>query len=511
MSTDPAIASGEAQPPIPPAPPAHSDQPNWAAYTRFAVIAAVAGWALFAVVGFLNMGAASSHASDANAKFEKAKADSSSKPDDIAHAADENKHAADEVRDAKSRFMTAYLSGYTYWLSLPLGAMALLMIRYVAKTSWGLLLTRPLEAATRTLPLTVVLFLPLAASVAFKDHDTHEAPLSPYWWSNPAHAPTEEVGHAPTDNPGDKRKQAEKLGKIHMNKEIHARVEAERKERDEGIYGFLSAPGYIGVSAVIFLIWGAMIFFLNKWGKETSDATDPRVVDRGLIKLQNISGPGLIVFAITTTAAATLWVMSVEPGWSSTMFPVIFAVNTFLTTLTFSVALFLTVAGRPPFAKFMRPKFQLDMATLMLVFTLFWSYTSFSQFMLVWIGNLPEEIPFFLKRSSHTWWWYVSAALVALHFALPFVLLLFRGIKLHPVRLRVVAFYLMAICAVDVIWWVAPSAPEHGSFPAWLMDVGAVFGVGGVWLLFWVYQMKQRPIFPDNQAFLLPEGHTHGH
>jgi hypothetical protein len=74
-----------------------------------------------------------------------------------------------------------------------------------------------------------------------------------------------------------------------------------------------------------------------------------------------------------------------------------------------------------------------------------------------------------------------------------------------------VAFYLMVICAVDVIWWIAPSAPEHGHVPAVLMDVGAVLGVGGVWLLFWVYQMKQRPIFPDNQAFLLPEGHAHGH
>ena len=492
MSTDPAVVSGEAQPPIPPAPPTHATHPDWAAYSRVGVIAAVVGWALYAVVGFLNLGAAEGDAA---------------------------KH------DAVSRFFTAYLSGYVYWLSLPLGGLALLMIRYVAKTSWGLLLTRPLEAATRTLPLTVVFFLPLAAAVAYKDHATHDAPLSPYWWSHTHHEEDhgghdEHDGHDHKgkdadhdhDHPINKnRDKAEALGKRMMAKAIHDQHEAEHKEREENIYGFLSVPGFMVVSAICFLVWGILIFFLNKWGQETSDATDPRVVDRGLEKLQNISGPGLILFAISVTAAATLWVMSLEPGWSSTMFPVIFAVNTFLTTMTFSVALFLTLAGRPPFVKFMRPKFQLDMATLTLVFTLFWSYTSFSQFMLVWIGNLPEEIPFYLKRSNHTGWWYVSAALVALHFALPFLLLLFRNIKLHPVRLRAVCFYLMAICAVDVIWWVAPSAPEHGHFPAWLMDVGAVLGVGGVWLLFWVYQMKKRPIFPDNQAFLLPEGHTHGH
>ena len=485
MSVDPAVASGEAVPP----PPEYTDQPNWGAYNRVAVVAAVAGWALYAVVGFMNLGAA---------------------------------EGADAEREATARFMVAYLSGYTYWLSLPLGALALLMIRYVAKTSWGLLLTRPLEAASRTLPLVVVFFLPLAAAVAYKNHDTHVAPLSPYWWSNPAHAPMGEVpvhaiqGEAkPDPEAGDRplnknRDKTEVLGKRMMSRAIVEQHEAERQEREEGIYGFLSLPGFMLVSAIVFTVWGVLIFFLNKWGKETSDATDPRVVDRGLEKLQNISGPGLILFAISVTAAATLWVMSLEPGWSSTMFPVIFAVNTFLVAMTFSLALFLTVAGRPPFAKFMRPKFQLDMATLTLVFTLFWSYTSFSQFMLVWIGNLPEEIPFFLKRSSHTWWWYVSAGLVALHFALPFLLLLFRGIKLHPVRLRAVAFYLMAICAVDVIWWIAPSAPQH-DFPACLMDVGAVLGVGGIWLLYFVYQMKRRPIFPDNQAFLLPEGHTHEH
>ncbi|MDY3556554.1 hypothetical protein R5W24_005720 [Gemmata sp. JC717] len=499
MSTHPAAPHGTGH-----AAPAHTDQPNWSAYTRTGVILAVVGWAVFAIAGFLNLGAA---------------------------------EGVEAKHDAKARFFVAYLSGYTYWLSLPIGALALLMIRYVAKTSWGLLLTRPLEAATRTLPLLVLFFLPIAAAVAFKNHETHEAPLSPYWWSNPfhahddhgadaghddhAHAKAEE--HAKGDDHAQKdggheinknREKTEVLGKRMLQKAVEVQKAAERKEREEGIYGFTSVPGFMITSAVCFTVWGVLIFFLNRWGKETSDATDPSRVDAGLEKLKNISSIGLVLYAIINTAACTMWVMSLEPGWSSTMFPVIFTVNTFLTTFAFCLALFLLIADRPPFKGFMRPKFQLDMATLMLVFTLFWSYTSFSQFMLIWIGNLPEEIPFYLKRSNESgdrsFWWYVSAALIALHFALPFLLLLFRGIKLHPKRLRVVALYLLVICGIDVIWWIAPSAPPS-KFPAFLMDVGAVLGVGGLWLLYFVYQLKQRPIFPDNQAFLLPEGHEHGH
>jgi hypothetical protein len=141
---------------------------------------------------------------------------------------------------------------------------------------------------------------------------------------------------------------------------------------------------------------------------------------------------------------------------------------------------------------------------------MFWSYTSFSQFMLVWIGNLPEEIPFFLRRSAGEWW-YVSAALCVFHFALPFLLLLFRNIKLHPTRLRYVAVYLLVICAIDVTWWVAPSFPESGFFPAVLMDVGAIVGVGGVWGMFFIYQLKKYPLLPSSELYRLPEGHSHEH
>ena len=129
MSTDPAAPAPQGTPP-----PAHTDQPNWGAFYRVAVFAALAGWALFVVAGVVNWRAAETETA---------------------------RH------DAKARFFVGYLTGYIYWFSLPLGGMALLMIRYLAKTSWGLLLTRPMEAATRTLPLMILLWLPLAIAVVF--------------------------------------------------------------------------------------------------------------------------------------------------------------------------------------------------------------------------------------------------------------------------------------------------------------------------------------------------------
>jgi hypothetical protein len=413
------------------------------------------------------------------------------------------------VREA----LAAWMVGWVYWFSLPLGGLALLMIHYLAKSSWGLLLRRPLEAAARTLPVMAVLFAPIGAAACLPDD------RSPYWWTHPSwsHAGGHDDHGTPAaagdpDHAGDPGKDAfdairEKKFRA-AREAVEKAVAHEQKDQYEGTYGFLSAPVFLGVAAVLFVIWGVLIYFLTKWSDEM--ARDPARVDASWEKAKNLSGPGLIIYAITITVAATQWVMSLQPGWASTMFPVIFAVNQFLTAFAFCVAVFLLFVGRPPFKDVMRPKFQLDMGSLMLALTLFWAYTSFSQMMLIWVGNLPEEIPFYLKRSNDTGWWWVSAFLIAFHFALPFVLLLFRDIKLHPVRLRVMAVYLLAVIAVDVTWWVQPTW-EHHSPMFIVMTLGAILGIGGVWGLAFLFFLARRPLLPANEAYLLPEGHHDEH
>ena len=442
---------------------------DWSGAQKIALGAAVGGFALYGIVGAINLGMDHDH--------------------------------------GKTSLVSALLAGWVYWISLPIGATALLMVHYLAKTSWGLLLKRFLEAATRTFPLMVALFIPLAAGAMLLGHD------SPYWWVDPEH---KEVAEVPPPHKAPEGADAQTLqleAKYAERRKasqvmVTRAVEAERKEHSEGNFSFLSPLGYIGLSFVYFAIWGTLAFFLNKWGQDAEN--DSAKVESSLEKLKNISGPGLILHAITLTAAASHWVMSLQEGWASTMFPVIMHIHQFLTTLCLCVMVFLFLSKRSPFKEVMRPKFQLDMGSLMLAFTLFWTYTSFSQMMLIWIGNLPEEIPFYLKRSGGDGWWWVSAGLIVFHFACPFLLLLFRDVKLHPMRLRIMAIYLLVFCAVDVVWWVEPTFP-HETPLFILMDIGAIAGIGGLWGLVFINQLKKRPLLPTNELYQLPEGHHEHH
>jgi hypothetical protein len=198
-------------------------------------------------------------------------------------------------------------------------------------------------------------------------------------------------------------------------------------------------------------------------------------------------------------------VLSTELTWASTMFPVIYCINQLLTSLTFCVAIFLTFSAQPAIARVLRPKFQIDMGSFTLALTLVWSYTSFCQFLLIWVANLPEEIVFFKKRLEGGWQ-YAARALSVLHFAVPFALLLFRDVKLHPKRLRAVAILIMIMCALDVFWWIEP-AWSHGTPMFLLMDVGIILGIGGLWFWMFLRELKKQPILPTNYIDQLPGAH----
>ncbi|HJZ56486.1 MAG TPA: hypothetical protein VKE74_16085 [Gemmataceae bacterium] len=457
-------------------PPAFPDHPNWATAQRVAVGAAGVGLGVYLVAGLINL-------FSAHGEHEQA---------------------------AKGQFFLSWTVGFVYWMSLPVGAMAMLFIHYLAKTSWGLLLKRFFEASVRTLPLMFVLFIPVAVGASLHG-------ISPYWWTDPDERMITDEMRAAQDRydtflehqaRGQPARLDANTGSLVMQKRA---IERELEERKEGTFGFLSPPMFVVLSVLYFVIWGVFIYFLNKWGNAADD--DPAQVEPSLEKAKNLSGPGLIMFAIVGTAAASHWVMSLETSWASTMFPVVYSVNQMLCALAFGVACFMTlvVSGPPVYAKIIRTKFKIDMGSLLLALTLFWSYTSFSQLMLVWIGNLPEEIPFFLKRSMPTYggWWCVSLFLILFHFAFPFVVLLFRDVKNHPKRLRAMALYLLVVCAVDVAWWLEPAVPHEGQPLFWVMDIGALVGIGGLWGVFFIYQVKKRRLLPVNELYMLPEDHDH--
>jgi len=221
---------------------------------------------------------------------------------------------------------------------------------------------------------------------------------------------------------------------------------------------------------------------------------------------------GLFVFAATMTWIATDWIMSLEPTFTSSMFPVIMFDNAAVTAYSVGLLtlLYFKARGDTRFQNLFPATEQIHLGSLLLAFTLAWTYFNFSQYMLIWIGNLPEEIPYYLKRTRGGWGWYAALAVV-FHFPIPFLLLLFRHVKSSPKALRNICIMLLAVIFIDVMWWISPSmSHEHSPKFYWLMDVAAWVGVGGVWIYVFLGQLKKHPLLPTREVYLL-EAYHHGH
>jgi hypothetical protein len=371
------------------------------------------------------------------------------------------------VSENYGQFFLPYLVGWFFWFLVPMGSMVLLMIQYLTGGKWGVLMRRIFEANTRTFPLMLVLFLPLLLALFMGEH-------SPYEWVREWASP----------------------GSV-------AQTPQGKEELAERIHLFLNPAAFVGVSAACFVIWGGFIFLLNRWSART-DATGDIGVRRLLIK---ISGPGLMIYAVSQTFATMHWVMSLEMTWASTMFPVIVAITQILGAYTFSVITLLLLARRGPMSDYVTPGEQIHLGSFMLAFTCFWTYVSFAQFMLVWVANLPEELVWYAKRSREGWQ-FVAWALGLFHFALPFVLLLYRDLKSNPRFLMRVSLLLLVMCAVDVVWWVEPTYAHHGHPFFWVMDLAAIAAIGGVWVWVFLGQLGSRPLLPARETNVLE--HAHG-
>lgn len=371
------------------------------------------------------------------------------------------------IEGSKRQFFLSYLVAWVFWLSLPVGGMALIGIHYITGASWGLLWRRLFEASTRTLPLLAVLFIPIAASLYIEG-------ASPYEWVRPA-------------------------------AELSEGSAAAAEELQHKFDDYLNKSFFLVRVAVYFGIWFVLCWLLNTWsvkGERDNDAGARK-------KSEHLSGPLVMLFAIIGMFASTDLVMSLELHWSSTMFPLIYSINQLLVTITFCVAMFMFLSTKSPIVEVMRPKFQIDMGTILLALTMVWSYMTFSQFMLIWAANLPEEIPFYLKRIRGGWQ-YVAICLALFHFACPFLLLLFRDVKLHKKRLQAVAIGIMVMCALDVIWWIEPIVTRDSWGLFLFMDFGAIAGIGGIWFWLFLAQVKKAPILPTHELHTLP-GAEHGH
>ncbi len=340
-----------------------------------------------------------------------------------------------------TQFFYSYLTGYLLWIGVALGSASLLMIHHLAGGDWGFVIRRLLESGLRTVPLLFVLILPLMLGLR-----------ELYSWARP------EV--------------------------MEADVLLQHKA------AYLNIPFFLVRTAIYFIIWGLFAHFLSKLSAEQDRTGEPSIKRR----LEVISGPGLAVMGLTITFSTVDWVMSLEPHWFSTLFGFVYMVGNVLTALALMICALAYLRNREPFATLLRPSHFHDLGNLMMAFVVLWAYMALSQYLIIWSGNLPEEIPWYLARTS-TGWVVVALILVAFHFAVPFLLLLSRRTKLVVPNLVKVAAFMLVMRLLDLVWQVAP-ALHHEEFHISWMDVVAPIGIGGIWLAFFIRGLLEQPLLP---------------
>ncbi len=336
------------------------------------------------------------------------------------------------------QFFRSYLIGFLFWMGIPLGSVAIALLHHLSGGGWGVPVRRMLEAATRTFPLMAVIFIPVLVGIPRL-----------YAWARPEAANDAVV----------------RLKLPYLNPQF-----------------------FVARCVIYFVVWIVLAWLLNKWSFEQDRTASPRMASR----LEALGGPGLILYGITVTFAAVDWVMSLEPTWSSTIYGLIFMVVQAIQALAFAVLVARLLARYEPLAGVVKPQQFNDLGNLLLAFVMLWAYLGFAQFLIIWSGNLKDEITWFSSRASGGWA-ALAVILILFHFAVPFLLLLIRDLKRKMHVLARIAGLLLVVSLLDVYWLVAPAFEAHGPriHPT---NVLAVVGIGGLWLAGFIRELKGRPL-----------------
>jgi hypothetical protein len=340
-----------------------------------------------------------------------------------------------------ARFYPAYLLAYLFWFGIGLGSLALLMIQHLTGGAWGMMTRRIFEAATRTLPLMALLFVPLAFGLPHL-----------YPWTNMEH------------------------------------VLADPVLREKMAY--LNVPFFLARAAIYFAAWLGLAFLLSRWSAAQDRTGDPRWAN----SMRKLSGAGLIIWGLTLTFAAIDWLMSLEPHWFSTIFGVLIMGGQGLGALAFAIIVLGQLSRSEPLAGVVKPVHFHDLGNLLLAFVVLWAYFSFSQLLIIWSGNLPEEIPWYLHRIEGSWAG-IALIVAAFYFAVPFILLLSRRTKRRAGSLALVAGGILVARLVDMFYLIGPEFSRQG-VRVHALDLAAVVGMGGLFVAMFAWQLGRRPLLP---------------
>ena len=341
----------------------------------------------------------------------------------------------------RGQFFRSYLVAFLYWLSIALGCSAIGMLHHLTRGGWGLMIRRVLEAASGTLPLVALFFVPLLFGLP-----------DLYRWARPGE------------------------------------VRADALLRHQATY--LNPPFFIARAALYFAIWCGFAWALGRLSARQDATGDPGLPRR----MQMIAAPGLVLYCLTATFASIDWLMSLDSRWFSTIYGVYFVGGHAVAGMAFAILVVLWLSARAPMSGAFRPIHFHDYGKLLLTFVVLWAYFAVSQLIIIWSGNLAEEITWYRGRLLGGWRG-VSLALVLLHFALPFLLLLSREGKRNAGRLSAVAVLLLVMRWVDLHWLALPSlSPDRPAFH-WL-DAATAVALGGLWVGAFAGQLARRPLLP---------------
>jgi len=355
------------------------------------------------------------------------------------------------------QFFPSYLFACLFWLGISLGGMAIVMLYHLAGGAWGFVVLRVMETAAMLLPLMALLFVPLFFGLSVL-----------YPWARPASV---------AGDPVLQHKSA-----------------------------YLDPLFFTVRVAVYFAIWIGMAYLLNRWSFEQDRTDDPALARR----MRDLSRFGLVVYVLTLTFSSIDWAMSLEPDWYSTIYGLIYLAGQGIAGFSFAILVTSLLSRRSPLAEVLTPSRLNDLGNLLLVFVMFWAYISLSQYLLIWSGNLPEEVVWYTRRIQGGWRW-VIVFVIFFQFVLPFLLLLSRRTKTTVRTLAALAALVLFVHLVDLFWLIVPPFRPQGLSFHWL-DLAAPIGVGGIWVATFVWLLRRRAILPlhDPRVASFQEAVEHG-
>ncbi len=350
------------------------------------------------------------------------------------------------------QFYRSWLVAYMFWMGPALGSLALLLLQGISGGRWGAALRSEFEAGARTLPLMLAFFLPILLGM----HSLYE-------WT-------------------------------HADVVAHDAILQHKA-------AFLNTGGFIVRALIYFGIWIGLSTLLSGFSRRQDEEGHSDSLGSKMLRTSCI---GILLYAGTMTLASVDWVMSITPHWFSHIYGVIFMGGQALTCLAFMIIIASRLSDQAPMSGTLTAERFHDFGKLLLAFTVLWAYFGLSQYLIMWAGNLPEEIPWYIDRNKGGWQ-VISAGLIIFHFALPFLLLLSRRRKRQARSLASLAMVMLVFRFIDVHWLIMPSFEAVEGLSIHWLDITTMAGVGGIWLWFFLNQLADRPLLPVNDPTLAAE------